>query len=683
MNNAVAVTASNEELFVTLCKMYPENLKEMHLFVIVDERREGNLSKEKAEEIIKRECKKDAFEVYTEKDMFRWGRDNGIDETIFAEKHLYSNCIYSLGFIFDSNNDIDNILLIEDDVLLFDNAVNAFNIGHTSFAKMGACWCDFKGGDGRYLYESDESIIDTHAALCDMFDCVFDFRDLAMSYHNGGIKLLCRHDWDIEYVKEMIRRFYSNDVLKKYNEKHMKSKRGLKHGYTIICERFENKLANALGVDNVDLGEYATHTSDVKALNEKSCRKMVEKGIVHLFSKNKAEQFSRFLNLIEETECKDERRKAVFINTNRSFTTDMFISNYEGEDDLVVIIDRTTTDEERERIEKVVKAKKGCKLIDSRKFYSWFAEKIGGSSEYLDKYPCMLQLLNVIMFDKLSYDVGAFVDDDFILKKIKKWPDNNAFIMAKFDREKELHSSSSYSKVFEIAKKACDSNMTTEDFAKYFHPGTEKVFVKGTIDIDAYIEMLGKFIHDEQFLKLFDRWNENHKHCGVWNSCEIFETVAFEKLGVFETSENISDTLFIWPSHKLRLRNNLKKGKSIVDGIKDFNKVGADMSSSKMHVGYRGDCSIYWILIESKEVNPPMLESSLKMLENPDLRTEKEIREQKKIEQRISESNQIQIGANIEREIFHLVELLQDINDKLLEMSLMLSSFAGGKYEKD
>lgn len=639
---AVVVTASNKMLFETMIANYPDTLKYVPLVVVVDERREGNLTKSDAIEIVEKYDVVKEFKAYTEKDMFEWGRSKaGINTAFIAEKHLYSNCLFVLAAVFDLLPQLGSILIVEDDVILFDRAYDSFSIGHTAFASMGTNWCQFNDKKRGFIWEYDKGIIETHNAMTRIFGREFVFDLMAMSYHNGGAKLLCRKDWDIELVKDVLKKFYEDDTIAAYNEKHLRSKQGLKHAYTIICERLENKLAIALNVCNSDLNEFVTHTSDVKAMSESAAKKYAAKGIVHLFSKKKVEAYKRFaeftgitLPFDEKTIEKDESKNAVFVNTNRSFTTDVLVQNYEGDDDLVIIIDRTTSDDEREKLKKIVELA-GIKAVDTKAFYKKFAEKIGGSSQYLDEYPCMLQLLDVVIFQLLGYDKGAFIDDDFVLKEIAEWPKTNAFIMAKFDREKELHSSSSYSKVFEISKRCCNSSISKERFAELFHPGTEKVFVRGKIDVKRYIEMLARFIHDEELAKLFARWNPKHKHCGVWNSCEIFEVVAFEALGVFNDYEEIVDTLFIWPNHKLRLRNNLEKKKPIIQGIKDFNKVDAILSTDKMHVGYRGDYGIYWLLIQSGAVNPPLLESSLKLLENPDLRIGAEKREEKKRERNL------------------------------------------------
>lgn len=682
-DKAVVVTASNKMLFEAMIANYPETLKSVPLVVIVDERREGNLTKSDAIEIVEKYDAVKELKAYTEKDMFEWGRSKaGIDTSFIAEKHLYSNCLFVLAAVFDLLPEFESILVVEDDVVLFDRAYDAFGIGHTAFASMGTNWCQFNDKKRGFIWEYDKGIIETHDAMVRIFGRGFAFDSMATSYHNGGAKLLCRKDWNVEFVKNILKKFYEDETIASYNEKHLRSKQGLKHAYTIICERLENKLAIALDVCNLDLNEFVTHTPDIKAMSETAAKRYAAKGIVHLFSKKKVEAYKRFAEFVgiilpfdEKAIVGDKSKSAVFVNTNRSFTTDVLVQNYEGDDDLVIVIDRTTTDDEREKLNKIVEMA-GIKAIDTRAFYKKFANKIGGSSRYLDEYPCMLQLLDVVLFQSLGYDKGAFIDDDFVLKEIVEWPKTNAFIMAEFDREKELHSSSSYSKVFEISKRCCDSNISKERFAELFHPGTEKVFVRGKIDVKRYIKMLARFIHDEELAKLFARWNPEHKHCGVWNSCEIFEVVAFEALGVFNDYEEIVDTLFIWPNHKLRLRNNLEKKKPIIQGIKDFNKVDAVLSTDKMHVGYRGDYGIYWLLIQSGAVNPPLLESSLKLLENPDLRTEVEKREEKKKER----NGEVAANNVVELEGFNFDEL---VNMFYLAMEPIVDALSGIKESLD
>lgn len=680
-DKAVVVTASNKMLFETMIANYPGTLEYVPLVVVVDERREGNLTESDVIEIVEKYDVVKEFKVYTEKDMFEWGRSRaGIDTAFIAEKHLYSNCLFALVAVFDLLPQLESILVVEDDVVLFDRAYDSFSIGHTAFASMGTNWCQFNDKKRGFIWEYDKGIIETHAAMVHIFGREFDFSSMAESYHNGGAKLLCRKDWNVEFVKDILKKFYEDDTIAAYNEKHLRSKQGLKHAYTIICERLENKLAIALGVCNSDLNEFVTHTPDIKAMSESAAKKYAMKGIVHLFSKKKVEAYKRFaeftgiiLHFDEKTIEKYESKNAIFVNTNRSFTTDVLVQNYEGDDDLVIIIDRTTSDDEREKLNKIVELA-GIKAIDTIAFYKKFAEKIGGSSRYLDEYPCMLQLLDVVLFQSLGYDKGAFIDDDFVLKEVVEWPKTNAFIMAEFDREKELYSSSSYSKVFEISKRCCNSSISKKRFAELFHPGTEKVFVRGKIDVKRYIEMLAKFVHDEELAMLFARWNPKHKHCGVWNSCEIFEVVAFEALGVFDDYEEIVDTLFIWPNHKLRLRNNFEKKKPIIQGIKDFNKVDAILSTNKMHVGYRGDYGIYWLLIQSGAVNPPLLDSSLKLLENPDLMTEAEKREEKKKERNAETANDNVVELDLSALNDKIYQMIESIECILFDIKVILSN---------
>lgn len=189
------------------------------------------------------------FEVLDSTDMFdKFKQDIKLSTFDFFDSYTMSLNIIAQWYLLKYKN-YDKVLFLDDDVILNNGIEEIFNQDHSMFYK-------FRLSAGPATYEAcSKKCLTVNTAFADIFDYTFNkdtYKEVVLDTHiNGGQRLYCKSDVDIEKYEYYLKRFFENAALYDIweNRRH--------HCSWYLDERFEGYFAWKTGIFNNDMAKYA------------------------------------------------------------------------------------------------------------------------------------------------------------------------------------------------------------------------------------------------------------------------------------------------------------------------------------------------------------------------------------------------------------------------------------------
>lgn len=253
--NAVCVLVTNLDWFKLMVRNYPDEIRlRNYIFIAVVETRTGTAVREEVVEICK-EGNVGYFIVVDESDIIQWyQKEKGWVINNFIEHYTMGMNILMQPFVFEKFPLMEKVLFLDDDVILSEGVKIVFE----RFKKSQLKYYRLSAGVSKYKDLSDIKRY-TYNNMCDVTEVInkgFTYEKYISAHHiNGGQRLLCRSDFDIDLYIRSLERFFDNKLFYQ-NWTYWKSTGKNKAVAFFLDEMFETMIYYSMGIKSFGLEEY-------------------------------------------------------------------------------------------------------------------------------------------------------------------------------------------------------------------------------------------------------------------------------------------------------------------------------------------------------------------------------------------------------------------------------------------